>query len=157
MSDANAAGGQQPTEEEVRAYLAQLRQTDVAEIVAQSFSMLASGAEVKLGRRDARLLIDTAAALAERARGSLDDRLVEQMDEAVGQLRTAQVDAEAQLKQLRDEGKLPEGEAGDLPGEGAGAAGAAGSEGAPRETPPPPPPQQPQRGSGASRLWIPGR
>ncbi|HEX2028255.1 MAG TPA: hypothetical protein VHF25_09685 [Nitriliruptorales bacterium] len=72
MSDAGGSTGPQrqsgdagqPTEEELRAYLAQLRQADANDIVSQVFSMVASAAEVKLGRRDGRLLIDVAAAVA---------------------------------------------------------------------------------------------
>ncbi|MBW3578730.1 MAG: hypothetical protein KY462_13515 [Actinobacteria bacterium] len=142
-------GGQarQPTEEEVAAYLAELRRTDVTSVVAQSFSVLASGAEVKLGRRDARLLIDAAAALADAVRSHADERLVTQMDQALTQLRTAQVDAEDELNKLRAEGKLPEEEAGDLP---TGDRPAQGDAGGADDT-------QPTRPAGTSRLWVPGR
>lgn len=153
MSD-QGPQGREPTEEEVRAYLAQLRQADPAEIVAQAFSMLASGAEVKLGRRDARLLIDLAGAVAEQASGRLDEQLTGQMDQAVTQLRTAQVDAEGQLAQLREEGKLPDEEEGDLPEEGAPPPRpAAGSDPAAPPTQARPPQQPPSK---TSRLWVPG-
>jgi murein L,D-transpeptidase YcbB/YkuD len=135
---------EQPSEEEVRAYLAQLRQANVGEIIAQAFSMLASGAEVKLGRRDARLLIDTTAAVVGAAKDALDERIVEQMNNAVNQLRLAQVDAEKQLQKMRDEGQIPdEDEQGDL-----GTTGAAptGGDDAPRS-------EKPQ----TSKLRTPGR
>ena len=149
--------GRQPTEEEVREYLAQLRQTDVTEIVAQAFSMLASGAEVKLGRRDGRLLIDAAAAVAEVAGPKLDERLAEQMEQALSQLREGQIDAEEQLKELRDEGKLPEDEEGDLPREGRASAPEPPSDAqAPGQQPPQQAPQQ-GGGSPSDRLWVPGR
>ncbi|MDP9023115.1 MAG: hypothetical protein M3N57_10590 [Actinomycetota bacterium] len=138
---------QQPTEEEVAAYLAELRRTDVTGVVAQSFSVLASGAEVKLGRRDARLLVDAAAALADAVRSHVDERLVTQMDQALAQLRTAQVDAEGELNKLRAEGKLPEEEAGDLP---TGDRRGQGDPDVADET-------EPTRPPGSSRLWVPGR
>jgi hypothetical protein len=134
MSDAE----RQPTEEEVRAYLAQLRQANVVEIIAQAFSVLVSGAEVKLGRRDARLLIDVTTGLVDAARPGLDKEIAEQMDAALNQLRLAQVDAEKKLQEMREEGKIPEEE---------------GEDEAPASAAQPPPSES----SAASRLWIPGR
>jgi murein L,D-transpeptidase YcbB/YkuD len=127
----------------VRAYLAQLRQADAAEIIAQAFSVLASAAEVKLGRRDARLLIDMAANVAETAGGRLDERITKQMEQAVSQLRLAQVDAEKQLEKMRAEGQIPDEEEGDLE--------AAGTQPEAVE------PDRTEGPSAASRLWIPGR
>lgn len=145
-------GGEQPNEEELRAYLGQLRQADVGEVVAQTFSMIASAAEVKLGRRDARLLIDAAAAIADAVGEEVDQRLTEQMTSVISQLRVAQVDAEKQLAQMRAEGQLPEEEEGDLP---PSAGEPAGAESQPAEQTSPPPQQQ--GSSAASRLWVPGR
>lgn len=142
-------GEQELSEEQIRAYLAQLRQADVSEIIAQAFSMLAQGAEVKLGRSDARLLIDAVASLTEAVGEGVDERLKGQMEQVVNQLRMAQVDAEKQLTQLREEGKLPDEEAGDVAAD-AGAAdepAAASSE----------PSQQRSTSDATSRLWIPGR
>lgn len=155
---AQAGGQQQLSEDEMREYLAQLRQGDVTEILAQAFSMLASAAEVKLGRRDARLLIDTVAAIADAVEPHLDERLTDQMRQAVSQLREAQVDAEGQLQRLREEGRLPREEDNDLPREGRAAA-AEGDEGSAEEGTPPSGQQRgPQQGGTASdRLWIPGR
>lgn len=151
---------QQPSEEEVRQYLAKLRQTDVTEIIAQAFSMVASGAEVKLGRRDGRLLIDTAAAIADVVEPHLDERLTDQMQQALAQLREGQVDAEDQLSQLREEGRLPEDEDNDLPRPGAGPADGSADAGDGAEGSPPQQPRQrpSQRGGDATdRLWVPGR
>ncbi|HEX2028254.1 MAG TPA: hypothetical protein VHF25_09680 [Nitriliruptorales bacterium] len=78
----------------------------------------------------------------------MDDRLREQMDQALSQLRVGQVDAERQLSQLRSEGKLPQEETGDLPADRVAASQGAGME---------EPAEQPQRSSATSRLWIPGR
>ncbi len=145
MADApgtdRAADPGQLSAEELRAYLAQLRRADVAEVIAQAFSILASGAEVKLGRRDGRLLIDAASALAEAVGPQLDRQLADQLNQAITQLRVGQVDAEKQLAQLRAEGKLPEQEQGDLPET------AAASER----------PAEEERPAAASRLWLPGR
>lgn len=170
MSDANIPAGAQgpaggpggqPSEQEIRAYLAQLRQTDVNEIVAQAFSMLASGAEVKMGRRDARLLIDAAAAVADATGERLDERLTEQMDEALAQLRTGQVDAEGQLDQLREEGRLPDEEDNDLPAAGrkeaAAGEGDGGGEPAPGRSEGAVGTQRPSGSNAADRLWVPGR
>ncbi|MCA1711873.1 MAG: hypothetical protein LC789_09705 [Actinobacteria bacterium] len=148
--------GEQPTEEELRAYVAALRVSDVHEIVAQVFSELASAAQVKLGRRDARLLIDLAAALQDAAAARIDERLATQMRTAVDQLRLGQVDAEKQLQQLRSEGRLPAEEEGDLPAAGPATAGATPA----GDTPAPDPgaaPPAPSGQSAASRLWVPGR
>lgn len=142
-----------PSEEEVRAYLAQLRQAGIGDIVAQAFSLLASAAEVKLGRRDARLLIDLAATVADVGGPHVEERLKQQMQQALNQLRLGQVEAEAELAKLRAEGKLPAQETGDLPAEAAAASGGQTPQTAGRETP-----ETSERpSSGASRLWIPGR
>ena len=146
MSDATSQEGErEPTEEELRAYLAQLRVADVNEVIAQAFSMLAAAAEVKLGRRDARLLVDATAALRETTAGQVDPRLTQQMDQALQQLRLGQVDAEAQLTKLRADGHLEGDEPGDLPGVPSEPGAAAPA--------PAPAPEAPA----ASRLWVPGR
>lgn len=143
-------GQQELSEEQIRQYLGQLRQADVSEIVAQAFSMLAQGAEVKLGRQDARTLIDAVNALTEAIGDAVDERLKGQMEQVTDQLRMAQVDAEKQLAQMREEGRLPEEEAGEVPADAT--PGEPGS-----DAPPQQPGQQPGRGSDpSSRLWIPG-
>lgn len=153
---AAGGGGQQPSEEQIRAYLAQLRQAAPDELVAQAFSVLASGAEVKLGREDARLLIDAAAALAEAVGDRVEGDLSQQMTTALNQLRVAQVDAEKQLTKLRDEGKLPPEEEATLAddaatGEVSDADGPSPSQGQQAGQ------QRSGSGDAASRLWIPGR
>lgn len=156
---AQAGGQRQPSEEEVRQYLAQLRQTDVTEIVAQAFSMVASGAEVKLGRRDGRLLIDAAAAIADVVEPHLDEQLTDQMQQAIAQLRQGQVDAEGQLEKLRDEGRLPDDEENDLPREGGDTAASTDAGSGEEQTRPQQPKQQRPggRGNASDRLWVPGR
>jgi hypothetical protein len=62
------------------------------------FSML-NAAQVKLGRRDARLLIDVAAVAHEHARPHLPGELTRQIDQMLGQLRMGQVSAEDRASQ----------------------------------------------------------
>lgn len=154
-------GGQQElSEEQIRAYLSQLRQADVSEIVAQAFSMLAQGAEVKLGRQDARTLIDAVTAITEQVGDTVDERLKDQMEQVVNQLRMAQIDAEKQLAQMREEGRLPDEETGEVPADASPP-----DEGEAAGQSPPQDPSGQQRGAGqpgqgsdaSSRLWIPGR
>ena len=89
MSDPLSA--QQPTEEELRAYLEQLREADPAGLVAESYNLLAAGAQVKLGRPDARMLIDAMAALVQVTGQRLPPELANQMAQGVQQLQLAQV------------------------------------------------------------------
>jgi hypothetical protein len=55
---------------------------------------LINAAQVKLGRRDARLLIDVSTVAHEHARPYLPNELTKQIDQALGQLRLSQVTAE---------------------------------------------------------------
>jgi hypothetical protein len=138
--------GPEPTEEEVRAYLAQLRAAPVDQVVAEVASALLNAAQVKLGRRDGRLLIDLAAGLAAQTRGRLPEELTGQLEQVVAQLQLHQVEAEREVVAAREQGHE---EPGDLP------AGAAPRGGAEPPAAPPPPAEGPP--SAASRLWVPGR
>lgn len=147
-------GGRQPTEEELRAYLGQMRSAPAGQIVAEVISALLNGAQVKLGRKDARLLLDLAGSVTEQAREHLDDDLTSQVDDALSQLRMGQVEAE------REVSRSGQPEPNDL---GAPATEQA-QQAAPDEAPTGPSgpaqqqPEQEQAGSSAaSRLWIPGR
>jgi hypothetical protein len=130
------------SEEEARKLVEQLRSTPAERIIADVFSSLLSAAEVKLGRRDARLFIDLSAALLEYAGPYVSDELGKQVQSALGQLRLGQVSAESQPA------KKGESEPNDLsraptpPKAGARAESPSGS--GPAESP-------------SSRLWIPGR
>jgi hypothetical protein len=62
------------------------------------FSLI-NAAQVKLGRRDARLLIDVTAVAHEHARPYLPAELTRQIDQVLGQLRLGQVSAESQASQ----------------------------------------------------------
>lgn len=139
MSDPTQMPGQ-PSPEEMRAYLEQLRQSDPAGLVAEAFNLLATGAQVKLGRPDARVLIDALGAVVQATQESLPSELVEQMAQGVTQLQLAQVQAEREAA-----GAPP---AAETPGGEAGAAQAS--------------PPQPFGPSAADkrmtdRLWVPGR
>lgn len=139
--------GGEPSEEEVRQYLAQMRVTPVDQVVAEVVQGLLNAVQVKLGRGDARLLIDMAAAVADLGRGRLDGQLQTQVDQALSQLRLAQVEAEREVAAAGH----PE------PNDVAATAAPAGEGGAATQpstaTTPPQPPQPPP----GSRLWVPGR
>jgi hypothetical protein len=117
----------------------QLRSAPVEEIVAESFFMLLNAAQIKLGRRDARLLIDLSTVMLEQAGSYLPDTLVKQVEQSLGQLRLGQVSAENELA------KRGQPEPNDLtqsptppPSRSTGSPTAAGSP------------------SPTSRLWVPG-
>lgn len=154
MSDASGPAGQpseQPSEEEVRAYLSQLRGAPAEQVVAEVVSALLNAAQVKLGRRDGRLLLDLAAGVMDGAREHLSAELGQQVDQVLAQLRVAQVEAEREVATAAEQGHREPGDLGGEPGE------ADGGE-APRPSPgesPTPPRQDPP--AGGSRLWVPGR
>jgi hypothetical protein len=123
----------QPSEEELRAYLEQLRGADAAGIIAQVYEMLGTTAEVKLGRPDARTLIDTMIAVVDAAGDALPDDLAQRMRQGIAQLQTGQVQAEREA-------------AGPQTGQEAPAA-----EGTAQAAPPPGDKRM------TDRLWIPGQ
>ena len=149
-SGASSGGEQQPSEEEVRAYLSQLREAPVEQVLAEVSSALLNAAQVKLGRSDARLLIDLSAGLADGARAALSEDLSKQIDDALAQLRLAQVEAEQQVQ------ASGETESNDISEAAADAAKPAGEESSGGEQPRSPGPSA-SGGSAGSRLWVPGR
>jgi hypothetical protein len=72
----------------------QLRSAPAEQIVAEAFFMLLNSAQVKLGRRDARLLIDLNTVMLDYAGPYLPDPLVKQVKQSLNQLRLGQVSAE---------------------------------------------------------------
>jgi hypothetical protein len=80
------------TAEQVR----RIRVLPVDHVIADVLFSLLNAAQVKLGRRDARLLIDVCTVAHEHARPYLPGELTRQIDQALGQLRLAQVSAEGQ-------------------------------------------------------------
>jgi hypothetical protein len=153
--DPTAAGGAdgQPTEEEVRAYLAQLRAAPADQVLAEVFSGLLNAAQVKVGRRDARLILDAAATLVEQVRPVMAEELLTQLDDVLSQLRMAQVQAEPEVAKAAAQGEVEPNDIAAAPGsaedEGGSPAPGAASSG---ETPPASAGSDP-----ASRLWVPGR
>jgi hypothetical protein len=144
-----AGGEQQPSEEEVRQYLAQLRQAPAEQVIAEVLSGLLNAAQVKVGRKDGRLLLDLSASVIDGAREHLSDELTNQVDEVLGQLRMAQVEGEREVASAAEQGQQEPNDLGaqEQPG-GAPEQGAA----SPPPASPPPAQQQPQ----GSRLWTPG-
>jgi hypothetical protein len=122
--------------EDAREYVQQIRSLPVEQIIGDVLFSLLQAAQIKLGRRDARLLIDLSAVAHEHARPYLPDDLTKQVDEALGQLRLGQVSAEGQVSQR---GKAEENDLSRVP--------APPSAAAPQPPPAPPP----------SKLWVPGR
>ena len=80
--------------EEAREYVRRMRSLPVDEVIREVLFGLLNAAQVKLGRRDARLLIDVCAVAHEQARPYLPEELSRQLDQVLGQLRMAQVNAE---------------------------------------------------------------
>lgn len=136
--------GDAPSEEEVREYLAQMRQAPAEQVVAEVLQGLLNAAQIKLGRRDARLLLDTASSVVDQTRPHMSSELSTQVDDALQQLRMAQVEAEQQVAEA------PEREVNDL--DAAVVSDSAEESAADPSAPPP-------AGSGpaASKLWVPGR
>lgn len=134
----------QPSEEEVRQYVAQMRGAPVEQIVVELVQGLLNAAQMKMGRNDGRLLIDTVAALMEVVGPHVADELTSQVDSAVDQLRMAQVQAEKEVA------AMGEPEPNDLPARPSGG----GPSGAPTTSEQPPAPGAP--GSQTSKLWVPG-
>lgn len=149
---ADLGGQQEPSQEEIQAYLSQLREAPVDQVLAEVVNALLNAAQVKLGRRDGRLLIDTVGAVTDTVRGHVPEELTTQLDEALTQLRMAQVESEQQVAQAASGGQQESGDLATDPGQDE-AATTGPDAGATSQ-----PPQQPPAGGGAgSRLWVPGR
>jgi hypothetical protein len=132
----------EPGEEQMRAYLESLRTAQPVEIIVQSFGIMATAAEVKLGQPDARVLIDGMGALLEATAGKMPGEIVDRMRQTVHQLQLAQVQAERE--DAGDAATAAEGPTADR------------ADQQPSGQAPPQRPQEPQSDA-ASRLWIPGR
>lgn len=98
MGTAEPGGGQRDelSAEQARDFARQLRSVPVDQVLRDFLFSLLNAAQVKLGRRDARLLIDVTAVAHEHARRHLPGELTKQVDQVLGQLRLAQVSAEGQ-------------------------------------------------------------
>jgi hypothetical protein len=141
-----------PSEAEVQMMLAQMREAPAEQILVEVVNILLQAAQVKLGRPDARLLLDTVAAVAAATSGRADDALVSQVEQAIAQLRLAQVEEEARLTPGAPQGSAqaekPGSETSPGPaGPGTGRPAAAST----------PPATDARPAPGGSRLWVPGR
>jgi hypothetical protein len=95
-------------EADVREYIKQLRTTPVDRVVVDSVFAFLSVAQAKLGRRDARLLIDLSTVMLDHVRAYLPDDLIQEVDRRLGGLRLGQVSAE------NEDARKAEAEANDL-------------------------------------------
>jgi hypothetical protein len=103
MSTAGPGGGteqeQARSAEDAREYVRRMRSLPVDQVIRDVLFSLLNAAQVKLGRRDARLLIDVSTVALEHARPYLPEELSRQIDQALGQLRMGQVNAEGHASQ----------------------------------------------------------
>jgi hypothetical protein len=98
--------------EDASEYVRRLRSLPVDQVIRDVLFSLLNAAQVKLGRRDARLLIDVSTVAHEHARPYLPGELSRQIDQVLGQLRLGQVSAEGHASQRgepeeNDLGRLP--------------------------------------------------
>ena len=98
--------------EDAREYVRRMRSLPVDQVIGEVLFSLLNAAQVKLGRRDARLLIDVSTVAHEHARPYLPAELSRQIDQVLGQLRMGQVSAEGHASQQEepeenDLGRLP--------------------------------------------------
>jgi hypothetical protein len=85
--------------EDASDYVQRLRSLPVDQVIGDVLFSLLHAAQVKLGRRDARLLIDVTAVAHEHARPYLPGELTRQIGQVLGQLRLSQVSAESHASQ----------------------------------------------------------
>jgi hypothetical protein len=138
MDPAGPGGGaeQAPSAEDVREYMQQMRSLPVEQVIGDVMFNLLNAAQVKLGRRDARLLIDVGTAVLEHARPYIPGELTTQIDQVLGQLRLGQVSAEGRVNEA---GKPEDHDLDRVP------------------VPPPSGAAQSPAAPEPSRLWVPGR
>jgi hypothetical protein len=94
-----AGQGDKRSAEDARDHARRLRSLPVDQVLGDFLFSLLHAAQVKLGRRDARLLIDVTAVAHEHARPYLPGELTGQVDQVLGQLRLGQVSAESHAAQ----------------------------------------------------------
>lgn len=134
--DSGAEDERARSAEDVREYVQRLRSLPVEQLIADVLFSLLNAAQVKLGRRDARLLIDLSAVAHEHARAYLSDELSKQIDQLLGQLRLGQESAEGHAS---GPGEPEENDLNRAPAPSS--AGAA----------------QPPAAPASGKLWVPGR
>ncbi len=84
---------------DAREYARRLRALPVDQVLGDFLFSMLNAAQVKLGRRDARLLIDVAAVAHEQARPHLPGELTRQVAQLPGQLGLGEVGAEGRAGQ----------------------------------------------------------
>ena len=96
MNDVAGPGGEhEPARAtDVGEHVRRLRSLPVDQVIADAMFSLLNAAQVKLGRRDARLLIDVTTVAHQHVGPYLPDLLTAQIDQILGQLRLGQVSAE---------------------------------------------------------------
>ena len=115
MGNAGPGGTEQEqarAAEDAREYVRRMRSLPVDEVIGEVLFSLLNAAQVKLGRRDARLLIDVSAVAHEHARPYLSGELSRQVGQVLGQLRLGQVSAEGHASR---QGEPEENDLGRLP------------------------------------------
>ena len=95
----DAGQGDEHAAQDPHEYMRRLRSLPVDQVLGDVLLSLLNAAQVKLGRRDARLLIDVAAVAHGHARPYLPGELAGQVDQVLGQLRMGQVNAENRASQ----------------------------------------------------------
>ena len=101
MAEPDSGTGQEQAQsaEDAREYVRRMRSLPVDQVIGEVLFSLLNAAQVKLGRRDARLLIDVSTVAHEHARPYLPGELSKQIDQVLGQLRMGQVSAEGHASQ----------------------------------------------------------
>jgi hypothetical protein len=94
-----AGQGDKRSAKDAREDVRRLRSLPVDQVLGDVLFSLLHAAQVKLGRRDARLVIDVTAVAHEHARPYLPGELTRQIDQLLGQLRLGQVSAESHASQ----------------------------------------------------------
>jgi hypothetical protein len=128
------------SESEARQLVERLRSAPAEEIITDLLSTLLSAAQVKLGRRDARLFIDLCTLMLEHAGRYLSEDVGKQVETALGQLRLGQVSAE---NEMAKKGASEPNDLSRIPTPPTGGRTVAGSAN--------------QSASPSSKLWVPGR
>jgi hypothetical protein len=131
------------SEAEVRAYVEKLRSAPADQLLVELLFTALNAAQVKLGRNDARLFIDFSTLMLDHLREYLPDDARTQADQALGQLRLGQVQAESEAA------TSGRSEDNDIERPPTGITTRSGEQPA-APTPPP-------STGGSSGLWVPGR
>jgi len=116
MAEPDSGTGQEQARsaEDAREYVRRMRSLPVDQVIGEVLFSLLNAAQVKLGRRDARLLIDVSTVAHEHARPCLPGELSRQIDQVLGQLRMGQVSAEGHASKPGEPDQQGEPEENDL-------------------------------------------